>query len=79
MVDYYPSTVAGFDGLGHVTVRVRNPSGVQDTAMISMIGIKLRAGIHRPKSRSARTKRYGSVRGSLTERFGPIREIRVDS
>ena len=52
MVDYYPSTVAGFDGLGHVTVRVRNPSGVQDTAMISMIGIK---------------------------RFGPIREIRVDS
>ena len=42
MVDYYPSTVAGFDGLGHVTVRVRNPSGVQDTAMNSMIGIKLR-------------------------------------
>ena len=42
MVDYYPSTVAGFDGLGHVTVRVRNPSGVQDTAMISVIGRKLR-------------------------------------
>ena len=42
MVDYYPSTVAGFDGLGHVTVGIRNPSGVQDTAMISMIGIKLR-------------------------------------
>lgn len=59
MVDYYPSTVAGFDGLGHVTVRVRNPSGVQDTAMISMIGIKLRAGIHGPKKLVARTKRSG--------------------
>lgn len=50
MVDYYPSTVAGFDGLGHVTVRVRNPSGVQDTAMISMIGIKLRDLVSSGKS-----------------------------
>ena len=50
MVDYYPSTVAGFDGLGHVTVRVWNPSGVQDTAMISMIGIKLRDLVSSGKS-----------------------------